>query len=81
MHQLLQDRETSVLVDILAEYTEKFTHLFRNYTGIEQDSEYQNCKKVIQYIILELEKRGMLSKSPLTSVPTEGGQSLPVSTH
>ena len=69
MRQLLQDLETSVLVDILAKYTEKFTHLFRNYTGIEKDSEYQNCKELIQYIILELEKRRMLSKSPLAPVP------------
>jgi len=71
-----QDFETNVLIDMLAEQTKKFTHLFRNYTGLQNDPEYQNCKEIIQYIILELDNRGMLLHDPLTPVPKQDGQSM-----
>ena len=63
--QYLKELEDSILIDMLAQYTERFTHLFRNYTGIRQNPEYQNCKETIQYIILELYERGMLSQDTL----------------
>jgi hypothetical protein len=72
----LQDFETNMLIDTLAGQTKKFTHLFRNYTGLQNDPEYQNCKEIIQYIILELDKRGMLSHDQLTPVPKQDGQSI-----
>jgi len=73
--QYLKELENSVLIDILAQYTERFTHLFRNYTGIRQNPEYQNCKEAIQYIILELYERGMLSQDTLQPIPEHETQS------
>jgi hypothetical protein len=58
LHQL----EDSVLIDLLAEYTLKFTRLFRIYKGIQPNTEYKNCKKKIDGIIDELDKRGLVPK-------------------
>jgi hypothetical protein len=74
--QNLQDFETDVLIDMLAEQTEKFTRLFWNYTGLQNDPEYQGCKEIIRYIILELGNRGMLSHDLLTPVLKQDGQSM-----
>ena len=70
----LQGLEDSALIDMLAQYTERMTYLFRNY--VEQDPDYQNCKETIQYIILELAKRGKLSQPIISSIQNEGEQSL-----
>jgi len=58
LHQL----ENSALIDMLAEYTLKFTHLFRIYQ-IHPSREYQNCKKKIEKIIAELAVRGLVPPS------------------
>jgi len=58
----LHHLENSVLIDMLAEYTLKFTHLFRIYRGIHTSREYRNCKKKIERIITELEERGLIPK-------------------
>jgi len=52
--------EDSVLIDMLAEHTLKFTHLFRIYTGTRVSREYQNCKKTIEKIISELDQRRLI---------------------
>jgi len=52
--------EDSVLIDMLAEHTLKFTHLFRIYTGMKTSREYQNCKKAIERIISELDQRHLI---------------------
>ena len=69
----LNKLEDSVLIDMLAEYTLKFTHLFRIYK-IHPGREYQNCKKKIETIIAELVVRGLVppssqSKEEVLSVP------------
>jgi len=33
----LQELEDSVLLDMLAEYTERYTHLFKNITNLRYD--------------------------------------------
>ena len=58
----LNKLEDSVLIDMLAEYTLKFTHLFRIYK-IHPGREYQNCKKKIEKIIAELVVRGLVPPS------------------
>ena len=63
----LHKLEDSVLIDMLAEYTLKFTHLFRIYK-IHPGREYQNCKKKIEKIIAELVVRGLV---PLSSQSKE----------
>jgi hypothetical protein len=45
---------------MLAEYTLKFTRLFCISKGIHPGKEYQNCKKKIEKIIIELQLRGMV---------------------
>jgi hypothetical protein len=47
---------------MLAEYTLRFTHLFRIYK-IHPGREYQNCKKKIEKIIAELVDRGLVPPS------------------
>ena len=59
----LHKLENSVLIDMLAKHTLIFTHLFRIYKGIPSSREYQNCKKTIEKIISELDKRGLIPKS------------------
>jgi len=51
----LQELETSVLIDMLAKYTEKFTRLFREFA--EHDPYYNECKEMILFIASELAKR------------------------
>ena len=63
LHQL----EDSALIDMLAEYTLKFTHLFRIYK-IHPGREYQNCKKKIEKIIAELVVRGLVPPSSQSKV-------------
>jgi hypothetical protein len=77
LHQL----EDSVLIDLLAEYTLQFTHLFRIYKGIHPNREYQECKKTIEQIIGELERRGLVlqGQSPTEKIArtsNEGERSL-----
>ena len=57
LHQL----EDSVLIDMLAEYTLKFTRLFRIYR-MPPGRRYQNYKKKIEKIITELDQRGLIPK-------------------
>jgi hypothetical protein len=71
LHQL----EESVLIDMLAEYTLIFTHLFRMYK-IQPNKEYENCKKVIEQIMGELDKRGLIPKKDKDPVSKDDGLSL-----
>jgi hypothetical protein len=59
----LHKLENSALIDMLAEYTLKFTHLFCISTGIRPSREYQNCKKKLEKIIEELVARGLVPPS------------------
>jgi hypothetical protein len=49
--------ETRVLLDILAEYTEKFAQLFRFHKRINPSKEYLRCKYTIEAILNVLNKR------------------------
>ena len=49
--------ETRVLIEILAEYTEKFTQLFRLHKRINPSREYLRCKYTIEAILNTLNKR------------------------
>jgi hypothetical protein len=49
--------ETRVLIAILAEYTEKFTQLFRLHKRINPSKEYLRCKYTIEAILNALNKR------------------------
>jgi len=48
--------ETDALIELLAEYTQKFTRLFRSY-GLRPNREYLKCKYTIEAIINELDRR------------------------
>ena len=50
------------LIDMLAEHTLKFTHLFRVNKGLYPNKEYKDTKQAIEKIMMELESRGMLPK-------------------
>jgi len=64
--QDLKTIETSVLIDMLAQETTRFSQLFRHYPVLKNSPEYQSCKKNIQYLILELHNR---KKSPKDTEP------------
>jgi hypothetical protein len=57
----LDGLEDLVLIDMLAEYTQEYTRLFRNFMALKDHPEYLRCKENIIEIIAELAKRGMLS--------------------
>ena len=57
--------ETRVLIEILAEYTEKFTQLFRIHKRINPSKEYLRCKYTIEAIINALSKRDEPAKEHL----------------
>ena len=59
----LQELEDSVLLDMLAEYTERYTHLFKNITNLRYDEDFKKAKRIIQFIILELEQRKKTSNN------------------
>jgi len=56
---------------MLAEYTLKFTHLFRIYPGVHQTKEYQNYKKKINKVIEELDRRGLVPRKNEATLPNE----------
>lgn len=56
------DIETSVLIEMLSELTEKFTRLFRHYHGNNPSREFLNCKETLELIMVELDRRNELSK-------------------
>jgi hypothetical protein len=62
----LQELEDSVLLDMLAEYTQRYTYLFKNVTHLRYDEDFQRCKRTIQFIILELEQRKKTSNRDLS---------------
>lgn len=53
----LEHLETRALINMLAEYTEKFTRLFRIYKRINPGKGYLRCKYTIEAIINALYKR------------------------
>ena len=67
----LHHLEDSALIDMLAEYTLKFTHLFRIYKGIHTSRRYQDYKKKIDKIIAELDQRGMILKKDGSLIQNE----------
>ena len=73
LHQL----KDSVLIDMLAEYTLKFTHLFRIGKGIYPTKQYSACKKSIEQIIGELNERGLIPGHG--SPESEAGREAPTS--
>jgi len=60
--------EDSALIDLLTECTEKFTRRIKNFTTLQNDREYLARKEVLQSVILELARRGMLTHDP-TKIP------------
>ena len=70
----LHELEDTVLIDLLAEYTERYTRLFRNFRQSQQHPEYQHCKNTIQYIILELDRRKKPVENKDASVQKDSGQ-------
>jgi hypothetical protein len=68
----LHHLEDSALIDMLAEYTLKFTHLFRIYKGIHTSRRYQDYKKKIDKIIAELDQRGLIPKNISSHSKEEG---------
>jgi len=53
-------------MDMLAEYTQRYTYLFKNVTHLRYDEDFQRCKRTIQFIILELEQRKKTSNRDLS---------------
>jgi len=54
--------ETRALLNMLAEYTEKFTRLFRIYKRINPGKGYLRCKYTIEAIINVLNNRGGVAR-------------------
>ena len=54
--------ETRVLIEMLAQYTNKFTRLFRIYKRINLGKGYLRCKYTIEAILNALNKRGGLKE-------------------
>ena len=75
--QDLKTIETSVLIDMLAQETTRFSQLFRHYPVLKNSPEYQSCKKNIQYLILELHNRKKSSKDTETTVSKDPGKAEP----
>jgi hypothetical protein len=59
----LEHLETRALMRMLAEYTEKFTRLFRIYKRINLGKGYLRCKYTIEAIMNTLKKRNALAKT------------------
>jgi hypothetical protein len=55
--------DTSVLIEMLARNTERFTNLFRLHSGISPNEEYLSCKETIDALINEIDKRDISSKA------------------
>jgi hypothetical protein len=72
----LQELEEIVLVDMLAQYTQRFTQLFRNFT--ERDPDYHNCKEMIMRLTVELDRRRGQKKQGLNSNLEQDTKSAPV---
>jgi hypothetical protein len=72
----LQELDDLVLIDMLAEYTQKFTQLFRNFT--ERDPDYQSCKEMITRLTLELDRRRGQSRQKLNSNLEQDSKSAPI---
>ena len=75
--QDLKTIETSVLIDMLAQETTRFSQLFRHYPVLKDSPEYQSCKKNIQYLILELHNRKKSSKDTEATVSKDPGKAEP----
>ena len=75
--QDLKTIETSVLIDMLAQETTRFSQLFRNYPALKNSPEYQSCKKNIQYLILELHNRKKSPKDTEATVSEDSSQADP----
>ena len=73
----LQELDDAVLIDMLAQYTERFTQLFRNFH--ENDPDYRACKAVILHVTSELERRmgKRTDNNTFTSNSKLGGQTAP----
>ena len=69
--QNLHHLEDSVLIDMLAEYTLKFTQLFCIYKGIHPNNDYHHYKRKIQAIIEELALRGLAPTNRTSNTTTE----------
>jgi len=42
---------------MLAEYTARFTTLFKSYTHLQNNPEYLACKEMLKRIMVELDRR------------------------
>jgi uncharacterized protein HemY len=58
----MEHLDTRALIQMLAEYTEKFTRIFRIYKRIHLDKGYLRCKYTIEAILNALKKRGVMSR-------------------
>jgi len=64
-----QNFETSVLIDLLAQHTQRLTKLF---TKNEYGSEYHKCKKIIEDLQVEINTRK--KSEPVTNSSNRGLQ-------
>jgi len=69
----LHELEDSALIDMLAEYTQRYTFLFKNVTHLRYDEEFQRCKRTIQFIILELEQRKRTTNNDISILNSDPG--------
>ena len=59
----LEHLDSRALMQMLAEYTEKFTRIFRIYKRIHRGRGYLRCKYTIEAIVNALKKKGVTSKT------------------
>lgn len=69
----LHELDDHVLMDMLAEHTQKLTNTFKHFA--ENDSVYTECKQLILAIATELARRKKVNSIDSTAVPN--GQSAP----
>jgi hypothetical protein len=61
--------EDSVLIDMLAEYTVRFTTLFKDYVHLQNvPPDYIACREMLQRITLEVDRRNQLKDAGLTKI-------------
>ena len=70
----LHTLESPVLMDMLAEYTVRFTTLFKGYRHSQNTPEYIACREMLQRIIIEIDRRKQLKDEAIKkpSISTEG---------
>ena len=73
----LHTLESPVLIDMLAEYTVRFTTLFKSYGHLQNGPEYLACKEMLKRIMLEIDRRNQLKNDTTNVLQQDGSPTIP----